>query len=344
MKNQILAITALAITLYSCNSTPKYVINGEVQGLSGTIYLMVEEQKIDSAEVTEGKFKMEGSVAEPDYACLATKGARSNGFFIENTPITIVGSSADLAKIVASGSRANDAMTEFRVIQQNIIAQYNSPTTTDEQARILYQQLQDNIKAMMDSNMTNVVGAFIFNDMTPNMTPEQIEEGAAKFTAEMQQSKFIKTALSKAVLAKKTAIGQPYIDFEMSDAEGVIQKFSSFTGEGKYVLLDFWASWCSPCIGEAPALIDAYRQYHSKGFEIYGVSLDKDAQAWQMAIKNNNMNWIQTSTLDGWNNSVAQEYCVRSIPANFLISPEGIIIAKNLRGDELAAKLREVIK
>lgn len=344
MKKQILAFAAIATALCSCESAPKYVINGEVQGLTGTIYLMIEQQKIDSTEVIEGRFKMEGSVSEPDYAFLATDNARSNGFFIENTPITIMGGSADLAKIVASGSKANDAMNEFRAVQQEIIAQYNSSATTDEQARILYQQLESNVKAMMDSNMTNIIGAFIFNDMTPNMTPEQIEEGATKFTSDMQQSKFIKEALSKAAIAKKTAVGQRYIDFEMTDAEGVMQKFSSFVGEGKYVLLYFWASWCSPCMGEVPALIDAYKQYHSKGFEIYGVSLDKDTQAWQTAINNNNMNWIQTSTLDGWNNSAAQEYCVRSIPANFLISPEGIIIAKNLRGDEIAVKLKEVIK
>jgi thiol-disulfide isomerase/thioredoxin len=120
-------------------------------------------------------------------------------------------------------------------------------------------------------------------------------------------------------------------------------KLSDVVKENKYTLLDFWASWCGPCMRELPYLTEAYTQYKDKGFEIYGVSYDNDGIAWQSAIQNNGMNWVHVSSLAGWECPTQQLYNVRSIPANFLIDSKGNIVAKNLRGEGLDKKLAELL-
>jgi peroxiredoxin len=112
---------------------------------------------------------------------------------------------------------------------------------------------------------------------------------------------------------------------------------------GKYVLLDFWASWCGPCRRENPTVVQAYKDFHSDKFEILGVSLDNSREAWEKAIEKDGLTWPQVSDLAGWQSEIAAKYAVRSIPANFLIDPQGKIIAKNLRGEELAKKLKEIL-
>jgi thiol-disulfide isomerase/thioredoxin len=116
---------------------------------------------------------------------------------------------------------------------------------------------------------------------------------------------------------------------------------SSF--KGKYFLLDFWASWCGPCRRENPNVVKAYRQYHNKGFDILGVSLDDSKDDWLKAIKKDGLSWTQVSDLKGWKNEAATLYGIQGIPMNFLIDKEGKIIAKNLRGQDLEKRLAEVL-
>jgi thiol-disulfide isomerase/thioredoxin len=111
---------------------------------------------------------------------------------------------------------------------------------------------------------------------------------------------------------------------------------------GKYVLIDFWASWCGPCRAENPNLVKVYNDFKDKGFDIFGVSLDTDRKSWLKAIKDDNLTWHHVSDLKGWENSAAQVYGVRAIPANVLLDKDGYIIGKNLRGEDLRKKLEAV--
>jgi peroxiredoxin len=141
-------------------------------------------------------------------------------------------------------------------------------------------------------------------------------------------------------LAKINPIGSQIADFSENDTAGNNVKISSF--RGKYVLIDFWASWCRPCRMENPNVVAAYNKYHQKNFTVLGVSLDQAKPAWLNAINMDGLTWTHISDLQGWNNEVAAKFKITSIPQNILIDPKGIIIAKNLRGDALNKKLEQL--
>ena len=145
-------------------------------------------------------------------------------------------------------------------------------------------------------------------------------------------------------VAEATAVGTQYTDFEMPAPDGKTIKVSDFVAKNKYTLVDFWASWCGPCRAEMPTVVKAYTDYHAKGLEVVGVSLDNDKDAWLKAISELKMPWPQMSDLKGWECEGAALYNVRSIPANVLIDQQGRIIAKDLRGVDLLNKMAELLK
>ncbi|MDR1682991.1 MAG: AhpC/TSA family protein [Candidatus Symbiothrix sp.] len=161
-------------------------------------------------------------------------------------------------------------------------------------------------------------------------------------SADLQNSASGKSLNRRISLSGSMAIGSPAPDFTQNDVNGNPISLSDF--KGKYVLIDFWASWCGPCRQENPNLRRAYERYKNKNFEILGISLDnRDAGAWKRAIEKDQLAWPQVSDLKGWKNEVAQMYRISQIPQNFLLNPEGIIVARNLRGSELETKLSEIL-
>ena len=140
-----------------------------------------------------------------------------------------------------------------------------------------------------------------------------------------------------------TAMGNRFIDIVQTGTDGKEKTLSEVVKGKKYVLIDFWASWCGPCMREVPYLKEAYDKYAGKGFEIFGVSLDYQKSAWTETIESNGMGWVHVSDLEYWKNAAAVKYGVRSIPANFLVDSDGTIVAVNLRGESLKEKLAELL-
>ena len=145
------------------------------------------------------------------------------------------------------------------------------------------------------------------------------------------------------VMAQDAFIGKQFIDLEAADENGESHALSEYAGKGKWVLLDFWASWCGPCRAEMPNVKTAYRKYHDKGLEIVGFSFDEKKKAWLKAINDMNLTWIHLSDLKGWGSIAAEVYEIEGIPDNLLIDPKGKIVAHDLRGEELQQALAKYI-
>jgi thiol-disulfide isomerase/thioredoxin len=211
-------------------------------------------------------------------------------------------------------------------------------TKIDEAAEKRNAFIEDFVKKHPDSP----VAVYAAGSNLDLFSVDEIDKLAASLSPEIQASPAGKKLTERAAEVKKTTVGAKYADFDFEDPEGKPVKLSEYVGKGKYVLLEFWASWCGPCRADIPHLKEVYRLYHDAGFEIIGVSLDEKKEDWLKALKEEKLPWLQVSDLKGFKGDFTKLYNFNGIPTCVLVSPDGKIITRNMRGSWMDKKLIEL--
>ena len=363
----LLAIATMGALACSGNEVA-YSVKGTGASQEGaTVYLIdqISAAPIDSAVVADGAFAMKGKADKDAFLAVSIDGLGWTFlFFNDGVPVTV-----NVADSTVTGSALNNKLTECDKANtkasaelSEFVAAFTALPKEEQQARMAtwlpeYRTVQlkyiDFYLGMIEENKDNLVPV-AFIDQIPSMAGqdtfnEMLASGApyAEHPYVLDLKDKLEAALAKAKAVedgKQSIIGQKFLDLEEADPQGKMHKLSEYVGKGKWVLVDFWASWCGPCKNEMPNVVAAYKKYHNKGFEIVGLSFDREKDPWVEAITEWAMPWIHLSDLKYWETVASEVYNVNSIPDNLLIDPQGIVVARGLRGAALEAKLAEVIK
>ncbi len=368
MKKLLLGLLPI-LALASCSQSNKYELDVTIVGqpTGNMVYLQKLDGRdfvnVDSTEIKDNAFKFEGTLEVADLYFIRVGQAEPIQLFLENAKIEVKANldSMDKAEIIGSIThdsykKFNEGMMPFRVKMDALYQKADSlkmgnllTPAAEEDLDKEYDAInaEQNVYAskFVTENPKSVAAAFVaYRILIHSLELPELEKIATAFDESIAKSQFVVKFREKVETMKKTAIGQPYIDFSLADTSGKQIALSSLVDGKTVVMIDFWASWCGPCRGENPNVVATYKDLKDKGFQILGVSLDKTKEAWIKGIKEDGITYPQVSDLLYWESAAAKLYAVNGIPHTVIIGKDGKIAAKNLRGAELRAKVEELLK
>ncbi len=380
MKKILLVLSVVAV-LFSCNKAGEneYIVTGTIKGIAEgkTVTLEVQDETgqlkpVDTVKVEKGKFVLKGSAKEPEMNFMQVEGVQGKvPFILENGDIEVVINKDSIENSKVTGTYNNEELSSYKAkgmaIQKKMIkfqqdnmakmndAQQKKDSVVINVLRKEYNKFQEEFMKQSDDYLKTHNKAFIsvliiegmFNQMAPDVAKiKKLYGGLDKSLKDTKHGKNIKSKLDKmntpVAAAAGVEVGTMAPEFSAPNPDGKVITLKESLG--KITIIDFWASWCQPCRQENPNMVAIYKAFHAKGLNMVSVSLDDEAAKWKAAIAKDQLTWTQVSNLKEMDDPIAKAYSIKLIPSTFIVDATGKVIAKDLRGDALKAKVAELSK